>query len=619
MSALIDLFPPHDDEFVIGYLRRLAERNRIDSWQSLVRMAEVTPSRQGVWLYRARLSEYLGLKSKWLDQVMPEKEDGVGLHAPSFLRRRMDAVCPECLKEQGYIRRAWSHTYVLACPAHRVRLLDQCPNCQSPLRAERSSIQRCDCGFELGQAKAEPASAFEIWVSARLRRDMTDVPGLPTLETEQECDGLANLLMLLSSRADPANKIRTSKVAQPRSLEEARRYLAPVEAILGNWPQGMREHVAMRVRAGPQIQSTLVGRLGAWYRSMARHCENGRYESIWTAVSDAIADSFDGKMRGAGSLRFSTGYQRAYMSLHEASQRLGVSRLSLKMAVDKGSLQARVDKASELYTNIQITWDQVEFVKASRERWVSEEVACKLLDVPPSVLRMFVLTEAIACDPVWRGNVLRTGPIDLESVKALASRLGELGEFREVSDGIALRDIVGRRFNDKSALMSLFRAMASGDIRAYGFGGTDGSKRAGSMLFPKSEVVAIVGTATLNASMTLVQVEKATGWKYESLVHWADQGLMEAQTVPMRGQEARTVPAVSLLQFARTYVPVAELASALSTKPSALLPKLKALGLEVVGQKEIAAGASRGALVRRADVLRLLASTIDSTHLRGSR
>ncbi|WP_242620349.1 TniQ family protein [Shewanella maritima] len=41
-------------------------------------------------------------------------------------------VCPDCLREEPYIRQAWHLKPVQACPKHECKLLHHCPNCKSP-------------------------------------------------------------------------------------------------------------------------------------------------------------------------------------------------------------------------------------------------------------------------------------------------------------------------------------------------------------------------------------------------------------------------------------------------------------------------------------------------------
>lgn len=603
VSELVDLFPPMEDEFVVSYLMRLAERNRVGNWHDLVRMADTSVSRQSLWLNKKYLCEALGLEPTWLETVMPTGQNGVGLHSPEYLRSRTDAICPSCVKESPHGRLAWSHSFVSACPRHQLRLVDQCTHCSAPLRSERNQFDSCECGMRLAEMSAQKPTDLELWISASIQHDMTERQGMPRLASTDECDQLPSVLLLLASRADPHRKLRTSKVGKPKSIAAFIESIQPLEVIFSNWPEGMRGHVQMRLKEGPQNQSTLVGRLGPWYRGLARHCDDGRFNSIWNVVSDAIAEQFDGKMRGDGALRLSPGRSRTFISLNEASQRLQVSRSNLKAAVHRGDVSARIDYISALYSNIQLTVDEVARIEAERTKWLHMQAVLEMLNVPEAVLNALVKAGAIETEPNWRGNVLRPGAFSATSVFELIAKLESSIHRRPCEDTMALRDIIGRRSSDVSALLALYRRIVSGEVQPVG---SDGSTGIGGLLFDKSEVTTALGSVTLDSALTLLQLQQITGWKYDSVSHWIDAGFIKSNAVKLRGQQARTVPMSAVVAFASRYMPLSTLAKQLKSKPASLLPVLQRLGVEPVGWHTTTEGTRRGMLVPLDDVFQIL-------------
>jgi hypothetical protein len=103
--------------------------------------------------------------------------------------------------------------------------------------------------------------------------------------------------------------------------------------------------------------------------------------------------------------------------------------------------------------------------------------------------------------------------------------------------------------------------------------------------------------------MSIQQLAKATGWKWESIAHWIDEGILSADASFERGQACRVITAESLLLFRQSYMPLADLARAMKTKSSSLADRLS--GIEIVGAKPLPNGARRGGLVRIADLGRL--------------
>ena len=103
--------------------------------------------------------------------------------------------------------------------------------------------------------------------------------------------------------------------------------------------------------------------------------------------------------------------------------------------------------------------------------------------------------------------------------------------------------------------------------------------------------------------MSIQQLAKATGWKWESIQNWVDEGLLASELIQRRGQPCRVVLPHQLLAFRQAYVPLADLARAMGTRSSALSRLLP--GVELVGAKQLRDGAMRGGLIRIADLGRL--------------
>lgn len=99
-----------------------------------------------------------------------------GIDIPlSFIRYADDdgietlPVCPQCLKEEAYIRQAWHIRPVEACAKHECELLHHCPDCQQPINyIENESITHCTCGFEFATSSSEKADSQAVVLSRSL-------------------------------------------------------------------------------------------------------------------------------------------------------------------------------------------------------------------------------------------------------------------------------------------------------------------------------------------------------------------------------------------------------------------------------------------------------------------
>ncbi|OBT04683.1 hypothetical protein A9267_17185 [Shewanella sp. UCD-FRSSP16_17] len=92
----------------------------------------------------------------------------------SFIRYADDGietvpVCPQCLKEEAYIRQVWHLKPVNVCAKHECELLHHCPECQQPINhIENESINHCACGFDFTTASSKKADNQEVALARSL-------------------------------------------------------------------------------------------------------------------------------------------------------------------------------------------------------------------------------------------------------------------------------------------------------------------------------------------------------------------------------------------------------------------------------------------------------------------
>jgi hypothetical protein len=78
-------------------------------------------------------------------------------------------VCPQCLKDEPYIRQVWHLKPYSVCAKHRCELLQHCPECKEPVNyIENESIAHCLCGYEFAMAASVKAKAADIKLALSL-------------------------------------------------------------------------------------------------------------------------------------------------------------------------------------------------------------------------------------------------------------------------------------------------------------------------------------------------------------------------------------------------------------------------------------------------------------------
>ena len=145
----------------------------------------------------------------------------------------------------------------------------------------------------------------------------------------------------------------------------------------------------------------------------------------------------------------------------------------------------------------------------------------------------------------------------------------------------------------------MYRAIFSGELLAVGREDAEGLA---GLIYSAEEVTRYLGTAALDSALTLNQLALATGWKYASIAGWTKQSLLESELVVLQGKRSRVVTVEGLARFRREWIPVAEIATAVNSKGSAVSKHLETMGITISGLTREKNGAVRGGLIRISDL-----------------
>lgn len=603
MSGLICQVTPYRDEGFIGYFRRLAKENGFGNWKALVKAAGVNPSGNAIWKNQKQISKALGIDAQELQIVMPSVLNGKGLYDSFYHRNQIEPICVNCIRDTEYIRQAWCHSFVSACPQHRNRLIDCCPSCNLKLENTRSGIAFCDCGFDLRFAESQVATLSEIWVSARLAGDMCEVDGISELGKPADYVYLAKLLFQLVTRYDLSLKLKPGKISKPKDIDDTLSFLNPALLMMVDWRKRFSEHVTDRFGATPEKGYSLSKRLGAWYTNLHLLCKkNGAFSELWQVFSDMAFENFDGMLRGQNVLTPSAGKKRTYISLAEAARLIGVSAQTLLNATEQKLISVRLNRQGNNYQVAMISREEAEMVRDLRSDWLTERAAAEQLGIADSILQNLVRAEIIPYDSSCRVSFYKGGPIPAESLNNLYDILACFMEEKKARETLTFNQLNARRTVDIKALNSLYKAIFAGEVRAIGW---DSEHRLGGFIFSSEDIKRYLGSVALNNALTLTQLEQATGWKYEVLNRWAELGLLESETVQLQGKTARVVTFGAFAKFRRQWIPVSEIAYIGHSKSSAITARLSAKGIDICGQTEFERGTRRGGLIRVADLIHL--------------
>jgi hypothetical protein len=595
--SLVLTYAPRDDESGMGYYRRLSSDNALFSWRDLASTAGVERNRRALLTRTDDVARNLGLEpasTEFAAQQEHHCRDWGRLH-----RAQADAVCPVCLAESPHLRHHWEHAYVTACPEHRVLLVDQCNTCGKHLSPERLYIGLCECGHDLSSLPRVPATRTQQWLSALIASNGRQSASMRPAVHGVDLNVLMKVIRTLCQYADPTRQTSQRSAALPKFVTEAVEFLSPLEVLLADWPTGFQNHVEQRIAAGRKDARTLNTLLGDWYIRLRKLCLGTTLEPLLQIVIDVAAQKSDCVL-GMDSAKEMAEDATGYMRAPDAAKAIGVSVSRLHDSIVAGECEHRTRRTGTRGQLFEISCVEIERIKRQRAEWISDIDACEFAGVPPAVLERMKAAGVIRSDVRWREDLMKGGPVERQSIRDLCEGVELWAQPATVADDTTLTwaELTSRRMGDRGAIESLMQAIASGKVKAVARGRT-----LGEMSFVRTDVTQYFGTPLLEAGMSIQQLAKATGWKWESIQNWMDEGLLASERIQRRGQSCRVVLPHQLLEFRQAYVPLADMARAMGTRSSALSRLLP--GVELVGAKQLPDGAMRGALIRIGDLGRL--------------
>lgn len=595
--SLLRAVAPYDDESGLGYYRRLAAENRFWGWRDLAGLANIARQRRALLEHPEQVAKELGIESAWTQSAARQEQQCRAWRARH--RVSSDAICPACLSESVYIRHYWEHTYVTACAVHRTCLLDHCPACAVLLSPNRVRIERCACGYDLRTSKAPAATVAQYWLSTLIASDGSSSGGTQPKLHVVDVSAACELVRILCLQFNPLVSQPSKGAANVRTVQEAVEFLKPLEQLLADWPHAFERHVAERIAAGNPEARTLNTLLGQWYLQLKKICQGNSLEPILRVVIAVAAKDFDGAL-GLDTAKDIAAEVTEYVRIADAAKAIGVSRDRLLKAASAGECAFRPRRFGTRGVVYEVPTSEVKRIQQRRTEWVSDALACDIAQVPKSVLHHMVAAKVIVGDPNWRHDILKGGPIEEQSLRSLFNNLNRQAKPRSPNDAewLTWAELTSRRMGDKQAIQSVMKAIAAGHVVAVVRG-----HHLGQMGFLRADIAEYFGTPVLESGLSIQQLAKFTGWKWESIAHWISLGLLESQQIILRGQQCRVVLPQHLLLFRQTYVPLADLARAMGTKSSSLSRQLT--GLEIIGAKVLPNGLKRGGLIRVADLGRL--------------
>src|SRR6266542_4078874 len=291
---------PRPGESFPGYLLRLTEENSYDSLRWIPEQAGLTvdPTR-GQWAdlwtpgpHITLLCEMTGLSQVELTSLQEP------LAPDCLMRWKAPKVCPSCLREESWCRKAWDVLPFTVCPLHRIVLIDSCPHCEHPISWARASISVCRCGYDwrrirpslIGEDRSLAAARrmLSIWQESPVNgRPITEPTAQPDIMEDAAVYPTA-LSALMDGWLQMRNCIKLQAVTENNLCHQA---ASSVAQALTNWPESF-------FRFFDQFDETTVCK---WHRNWFDHHGSDLSEAQgWVLVAKALEEYLELRWAGRG-------------------------------------------------------------------------------------------------------------------------------------------------------------------------------------------------------------------------------------------------------------------------------------------------------------------------------
>ncbi|EAQ03014.1 hypothetical protein OB2597_12758 [Pseudooceanicola batsensis HTCC2597] len=404
---------------------------------------------------------------------------------------------------------------------------------------------------------------------------------------------IGEFIFFLASGGMDAVTGKQGKAPLPRTLKEARCFLADTFRLLCDWPTAFRDDVARRLQEGEPSASSAPARLGRWYQRLMSF-DGAAYADFRQALGDVVRQEFDGPYIGNMPV---AACERDWISAAESSRILGIRAERLVDAVGRGQIEGRQDTSGFGHRHTMLPRGTIEEIRENRRRFVGKSSAREFLGISRKQYDLLGEAGGLAQCIHDAPPPLVEGAHDLEAMRALVHGIA-CSALETKADTVSFADLNLRFTTDRAGLIKVFQQIIDGRLRPEA-GSTEG--RLAAFRFCRTEVETVLTEVRRGPGLTVQQVAQLTGWKEQCIAAWCSQGLLAHETYDHAGRTGRTIRLESLLRFQSMYLPLSELAKQMDTTSRYLIRRLNEAGIETVGAFQDGK-AWRGHLVTQAAV-----------------
>lgn len=362
-ARLLFRVEPVHGESPRGYLCRVASEHGYSSPVWLAQVAGLQPSgldrddaiRQLSYALRLEPDEWRAMCYPRVTGPNPQRSFCGKRISTDDLNYGQPRLCSACLRERPIWWAVWDLALVVACPAHRCLLTDQCLGCQQKIAWERPAVYRCRCGFDFRRLPAEPAGPHLIAISTVIYRAVEFPPFPPAQRVNREVAALRpppelarlrlgpllRLILFIGSIKDGTALRRKQRPFTATSLAAATEICRGATELLRAWPQPFREALRRMIpQRGNPAMLNFNQTFGNFYRHLFRVLPRSECGFLHEAFESFVAEDWPGLIRGQHRYFSATVRRRSpWVPLNAAERIARTTDTRLTQLVRQGQLE----------------------------------------------------------------------------------------------------------------------------------------------------------------------------------------------------------------------------------------------------------------------------------------
>lgn len=593
------MLTPFEQESLPGFLMRVSQRNVVPNSIQLLRSFGLRLRLTYLPKQMQMMADECGIMATELERINPQPNSASPLLRVKFQRKHCAPICPVCLADQAYLRQAWSHDFIVACPHHNCELVEACPACQEPLSIKRQRIEACDCGQSLTHLTVSVATHTQLAIAALLQ----DVPHMARQELPEIFHkdpapaDIAEFLGFLGAHLanGETSEGKPRKAPRPRSLAESSQLINRIWQVVSDWPHGLTAAIDQRLQQteGPG----LAKRLGGWYRMLHKEFAGPAYDFAREVLAQHASTHFDGHL----NLRLSTIdpkhlQDKCWLTPAEAGRLIGIGSQLLAMAVITGEVPGKVSAAGanryvSLHRNV------VEKIRRSRQAHLTATDVRKRLGVSKVLFERLMQAGALVTRTKKQRPALVSAEFLAADVDTLIARLCATVQPREVPADmqVGLHDISARHGISTDRICGALQKVLHGDILPIRHM-TEMPGLAG-LRYDLRDIRATLVEELHEPVLLISDLVRMQGWKHEAILAWVKAGLLSTVQEQRGRQLVTVIPVSALLAFMSRYLVLADAAERVGSKSNWILRGLMPAGVSAVGAATLPGGGQRGVLL----------------------